>query len=89
MRYLVDFDGTLCQGGKPNILPMAELRALQAQGHIVVLFTSRTGARVQEAVAYCRKHGLFLNGAIGGKPVADYYIDDKAIPVRAKEWQQI
>lgn len=79
MRYLVDFDGTICIDGKPNLSLIVSLKNLQMQGHQIVLYTSRTGKRVQEAAVFCRKYGLLLNGAIGGKPVADFYIDDKAI----------
>jgi hypothetical protein len=79
MVYCVDFDGTLCIDGKPNYLLFSQMRALQAQGNAVVLFTSRTGNRVSEAVAFCRKYGLLFNNVIGGKPIADFYIDDKAI----------
>ncbi len=82
VRYCVDFDGTLCASGKPNIGLIMQMRSVQAQGHSVILFTSRTGKRLHEAVAFCRKYGLVFNEVIGGKPLADYYIDDKAVPVR-------
>lgn len=83
MKYLVDFDGTISLNGNPNHRLIMSLRNLQLQGHTVVLYTSRTGKSLQEAVTFCRRHGLVFNGVIGGKPVADFYIDDKAInPVR-------
>ena len=82
MTHMVDFDGTLCKDGRPNIPLINDLRNLQAQGHMVVLFTSRVGQRLKDAVQFCSKYGLFFNGVIGGKPVADFYIDDRAIPVR-------
>lgn len=85
MRYCVDFDGTLCDAGKPNIKLIQQLRSLQATGHSIILFTSRKGKRVQEAVQFCRRYGLMFNEVVGGKPVADYYIDDKAICV-ARRW---
>lgn len=81
MKYCVDFDGTLCANGKPNINLIRQMRSIQTQGNIVVLFTSRKGKRLSEAVAFCRRYGLVFNEVIGGKPVADFYIDDKAIPV--------
>lgn len=84
MRYAVDFDGTISINGKPNNDLINWLRSMQLQGHEVILFTSRTGQRVSEAVSFCAKHGLRFNGVIGGKPLCDYYIDDKAINPR---WQ--
>lgn len=79
MRICVDFDGTLCLEGKPNIALINQMRNAQTQGHSIILFTSRTGKRLAEAVRFCGRYGLFFNQVAGGKPVADYYIDDKAI----------
>lgn len=79
MVYCVDFDGTLCIDGKPNYGLFATMRGLQMQGNAVVLFTSRTGQRLKEAVIFCRNNGLVFQNVIGGKPIADFYIDDKAI----------
>lgn len=31
-------------------------------------------------------HGLVFNNVIGGKPIADYYIDDKAINPNGGVW---
>lgn len=86
MIYCVDFDGTLCIDNEANTGLIMTCRALQAHGHAVVLFTSRTGERLKEAVAFCRAHGLVFNNVIGGKPIADYYIDDKAINPNGGVW---
>lgn len=78
MIFAVDFDDTLKINGKPNLKLISFLRNRQAIGDAVVLFTSRTGASLNEAVVFCLKHGLTLNGVQGGKVRADVYIDDKA-----------
>lgn len=82
MIYCVDFDGTLFVNNEANIGLIMTCKALQAHGHAVVLFTSRTGERLREAVRLCRQHGLVFQNVIGGKPIADFYIDDKAINPR-------
>jgi hypothetical protein len=79
MKYCIDFDDTLCVNGKPNMSLIMSMKAAQARGSIVILFTSRTGKRLSEAVQFCRRHGLVFNQVIGGKPIADCYIDDKAV----------
>lgn len=84
MKYCVDFDGTLCINGKPNTALIMQLKSLQAAGHIVSLFTARKGARLKEAVIFCRRYGLIFHEVIGGKPMADFYIDDRAISIMRK-----
>lgn len=79
MVYCVDFDGTLCVNGKPNLFLISLLRRMQVEGNVIALFTSRTGKRLNEAVQFCAKYGLRFNNVIGGKPIADVYIDDKAV----------
>ena len=78
MIIAVDFDDTLRIQGKPNHRLMSFLRNRQAMGDVVVLYTSRTGQSLTDAVKFCRKNGLLLNGVQGGKLRADIYIDDKA-----------
>ena len=78
MIIAVDFDDTLKIKDNPNHRLMAFLRQRQSMGDVVVLFTSRTGQRLNEAVKYCRKYGFFPNGVQGGKLRADVYIDDKS-----------
>lgn len=78
MIIAVDFDDTLCIKNQPNRRLMAFLRQRQTMGDAVVLYTSRTGASLNDAVKFCKKNGLFPNGVRGGKLRADIYIDDKA-----------
>lgn len=90
MIIAVDFDGTLCIEGRPNLVLFARLQASQRAGNIVILWTCREGKRLNEAVTFCRKHGLIPNcvnrnhpagiaimGHDSRKVYADLYIDDK------------
>lgn len=79
MILAVDFDGTLQINGSPNINLINYLRSEQMRGNIVILHTSRVGKSLNDAVMYSAKYGLRFNAVYGGKPVADVYIDDKAI----------
>lgn len=91
MIIAVDFDGTLYANGQPNTALICDLRAKQAQGHIVILWTCRTGHRLNEAVKILRQNGLMPNFVNQNAPqavamlkadprkiYADIYIDDKA-----------
>ena len=97
MVIAVDFDGTIVEHKYPEIgkeLPFAieTLRALSDEGNKLILWTSRDGQRLEEAVEYCRERGLefyavnsnYPPGALfttkagrSCKVVADIYIDDR------------
>lgn len=90
MIIAVDFDGTLQINGQPNGALIADLRAKQAQGNIVILWTCRTGHRLKEAVTFLRQNGFMPNYVNCNAPqavamlkadphkiYADVYIDDK------------
>ena len=91
----VDFDGTLCENKWPDIGdPNGELLYIlitrRAAGEKVILWTCRTGKRLEEAVAWCHDHLLDFDAVnenlpeviewMGGdsrKIYADEYIDDR------------
>lgn len=59
----VDFDGTLCINqdvvnwpylGQPNKELVEKLKALQDEGHVLILWTCREGELLEQAVAWCR-----------------------------------
>lgn len=59
----IDFDGTIVEDkypeiGKPLVFAFETLKKLQADGHRLILWTYRTGARLEEAVEFCRKNGI-------------------------------
>lgn len=91
MIIAVDFDGTLqLPDGSPNIALMNRLRANQMRGDIVILWTCRTGYRLDEALRFLAAYGWRPNlvnqntpqaiKTLGHDPrkiYADVYIDDK------------
>lgn len=63
MIIAIDFDGILCENafpdiGKPYYEMVSFVRKLIDEGHEVVLWTSRTGDRLTEAVMWCEDRGL-------------------------------
>ena len=94
MTIAVDFDGTIVEHKFPKIgksLPFVfeTLKALQADGHLLILWTYRSGKLLNEAVEYCKKNGIIFyavnknfpeevyDNSISRKILADIYIDDR------------
>jgi hydroxymethylpyrimidine pyrophosphatase-like HAD family hydrolase len=68
MKIAVDFDGTIVENRYPAIgeemmFAFATLNALQKKGHQLILWTYRVGRELDEAVEFCRKHGIEFEAA--------------------------
>ena len=90
----VDFDGTLCSNawpniGEPDIRLMQYLINCRKSGITVILNTMREGELLENAVEFCKSHGLEFDAIndnaeeakqlYGNNPrkiYADWYIDD-------------
>ena len=99
MIIAVDFDGTIVEHkypaiGKEKPFAVETLRTLAEEGHKLILWTSRDGELLEEALEFCRQRGLdfyavnsnYPRGALftresgrSCKVVADVYIDDRNI----------
>ena len=97
MVIAVDFDGTIVEHDYPRIgkeKPFAVdvLKTLASEGHHLILYTSRDGDLLDEAVAFCRERGLVFYAVNSNHPpgweftsdekksakvLADIYIDDR------------
>jgi hypothetical protein len=90
----VDFDDTLCFSnwpslGAPNLPLINYLQKQKSAGSKIILWTCRAGKPLEDAIEWCKHYGLFFDAindnpnqpsnAIGGKPIADVYVDDRAI----------
>ena len=96
----VDFDGCLCANrwpkiGEANNSAIRALIRMRKRGARLILWTCRTGALLDEAVAWCEKRGLAFDAVNGNLPErvakyggdtrkvsADEYWDDLAVTVR-------
>ena len=95
----VDFDGCLCENrwpeiGPPNQSVFRRLRRAQLAGAAVILWTCREGARLDEAVDWCARHGLHFDAVNTNLPElveayrydcrkinATEYWDDRAVQI--------
>ena len=80
MRIAVDFDGTIVANAFPEIgkeKPFAvdALRMLALQGHRLILWTSRSGSSLDEAVRWCDDRGLRFYAVNSNYPKSDYSPD--------------
>ena len=87
MKICVDFDGTLFTDnfpldGDPIWDTINWVKNRQANGDKIYLYTCRTDEAFSEAVEMCHAVGLDFDGFFGTKPIADIYLDDKAMHPR-------
>ena len=92
----VDFDGTIVENkypeiGKPKLFAFETLKRLQREGFILILWTYRSGSKLQEAVDFCKRNGITFyavnnsypeeeyTNRISRKIQADIFIDDRNI----------
>ena len=89
---MVDLDGVLCTEemflerplAQPFAGAAAALRRLRAAGYVVVIYTARGWGEYRVAKQWLDDHGFEYDGLHMGKPVADVWIDDRAI--RFTDW---
>ena len=94
MIIAIDFDGTIVEHKYPaigRIRPFAfeTLKALQSKRHQLILWSHRSNNSLEEAVIFCREHGLEFYAVNKNFPeeewtmnesrkiLADIYIDDR------------
>jgi len=92
----VDFDGTIVENrypkiGKPILFAIETLLHLQKDGHILILWTYRSGRELDEAVEFCKQKGIIFyavnksypeelyDESLSRKIQADIFIDDRNI----------
>ncbi|WP_026837777.1 BT0820 family HAD-type phosphatase [Gillisia sp. JM1] len=92
----VDFDGTIVENrypkiGKPILFALETLLHLQKDGHLLILWTYRSGRELQEAVEFCKQKRIVFyavnksypeelyDESLSRKIQADIFIDDRNI----------
>jgi hypothetical protein len=90
----VDFDGTCVEHSYPTVGMEVEgavevLRALNERGHRIILYTMRSGERLEAAVRWFEERGITLwainrnpeqeRWTTSAKVYADVYIDDSGL----------
>lgn len=89
MIIAVDFDGTLCEDkfpeiGKPNYELISLVRQAMDIGHEVILWTTRNGDELEQAVAWCEDRGLHFCAVNAPAPSNEEEYKDK-YPVQSRK----
>ena len=96
LTIAVDFDGTIVENrfpkiGKPILFALETMKKLQEEGHLLILWTYRSGNELEEAVDFCKSKGITFysvnksypeeefDHSISRKIQADIFIDDRNI----------
>lgn len=91
---MVDLDGVLASEEKTferalaSPLPGAReaVARLRAAGHTVIIYTARGWAEFRMTRRWLDEHGFEYDGLHMGKPIADVWIDDRAVAHR--DWDE-
>ena len=109
MKIAVDFDGTIVENkypeiGKPKLFAFQTLLELQKKGYLLILWTYRSGKKLDEAVNFCRENGIefyavnknypeeHFDEKMSRKIAADIYIDDRNLggfPGSSEVWKML
>ncbi len=88
MVIAVDFDGTIVKHRYPKIgeeIPFAidTLKALQKDGHLIIMWTFRAGERLDEAVQFCRDRGFEFYAINRSYPEEVFEIENSSRKINA------
>ena len=92
----IDFDGTIVEDaypavGKPKLFAFDTLKKLQNECHRLILWTYRSGKKLEEAVKFCESNGISfyaVNASYEDEEIdseksrkihADIFIDDRNV----------
>ena len=95
MRLVIDIDGTICEEkptfekslAKVNEGAVETINYLYNKGVFIILYTARGWAEYSMTVNWLNTHNIKFDTLICGKPIYDYWIDDRAIEFTS--WEDI
>lgn len=95
MQLIIDLDGTICSEEKTFSRSMAKplpgakktLSKLKEQGHIIIIYSARSWNEYEITIKWLNDNQIPYDQVILGKPIGDYWIDDRAI--NFKSWSNI
>jgi phosphoglycolate phosphatase-like HAD superfamily hydrolase len=84
---MVDLDGTICTEERTFERPLATLipgarealERLRAAGHTIIVYTGRGWPEYRVTKQWIDDHRIPYDGIHMGKPIADVWIDDRAL----------
>jgi len=94
-NLIIDMDGTICTEEKtfnkylatPQINAINSVNDLYDQNYHITIYTARGWAEYRMTEHWLKSHNIKYDLLICGKPIYDYWIDDKAL--RYDTWENI
>lgn len=91
---MIDLDGVICTEERTFERALAQpipgagaaIRSLRSAGHTVIIYTGRGWPEYRMTRQWLEEHGIEFDGLHMGKPIADIWIDDRA--VRFTTWEE-
>lgn len=85
--FIFDMDGVICKEGPTFERSMAEpigeaiaiIKELYVAGNVIIIFTARSWSEYKMTHTWLVRHAVFFHQLICGKPIGDYWIDDRAL----------
>ena len=76
----IDFDGTIVEDaypkvGKARIFAFETMKRLQQDGHRLILWTYRSGSKLEEAVQFCKDNGITFYAVNQSFPEEKYAVE--------------
>jgi|TARA_Y100000031_G_scaffold144014_1_gene175001 hydroxymethylpyrimidine pyrophosphatase-like HAD family hydrolase len=95
MRLIIDLDGTICTEEKTFSRTLAKpirgakeaLCKLRDAEHTIIIYSARSWSEYEMTIQWLKDNQIPYDQVILGKPVGDYWIDDRAL--RFTSWHQI
>jgi len=95
MRLIIDLDGTICSEEKTYSRSLAKLKpnalstikALKKQNYTIIIYSARSWSEYEMTYDWLKKNKIPFDQLVLGKPIGDYWIDDRAI--KFKNWEEI
>lgn len=87
LRIVIDLDGVILEERdererakeKPLAGAVEAINTLYQMGHKIIIFSGRTYRELELTLDQLEKYGIKYHHLVLGKPVADIFIDDRAI----------
>ena len=95
MRLIIDLDGTICTEEKQFSRALAVpirgavdfLKRKKSEGHTVIIYSARSWAEYEMTFEWLIRNEIPFDQLILGKPIGDFWIDDRAI--RFTSWELV
>lgn len=73
----------------PNTANIRLLTSLREKGHVIILHTSRTFLDWDITMAWLKQHQVPHDLVVFGKPIGDFYVDDKNAVSLGEVWREL